>query len=122
MAKKKLSKKSKKETKKTELGLDENIAGLLCYVLTWVSGLVMLLIEKKNKFVRFHAVQSIAVFLPLYIIAIVFVAIPFIGWMVSSLINLLILVLWIVLMIKAYQGEKFKIPIAGEIAENQIKK
>ncbi len=116
--KKKLSKKSKKETKKTELGLDENIAGLLCYVLTWVSGLVMLLIEKKNKFVRFHAIQSIVVFLPLHIL----VMIPFIGWTLAFIIGPLTLILWIVLIIKAYQGEKFKIPIAGDIAENQLNK
>ena len=118
MAKKKVSKQSKKETKKTELGLEENIEGLLCYLLTWVSGIVFLLIEKKNKFVRFHAIQSIIVFLPLHIL----MMIPFIGWTLAFIIGPLTLILWIVLMIKAYQGEKFKIPIAGDIAENQLKK
>ncbi|MDD5086854.1 MAG: hypothetical protein PHV16_03815 [Candidatus Nanoarchaeia archaeon] len=118
MAKKKVSKESKKETKKTELGLEENIEGLLCYLLTWVSGIVFLLIEKKNNFVRFHAIQSIIVFLPLHIL----MMIPFIGWTLAFIIGPLTLILWIVLMIKAYQGEKFKIPIAGEIAENQLKK
>jgi uncharacterized membrane protein len=122
MAKKNSSKKSKKGKNKTELGLEENIEGLLCYVLIWVSGLVMLLIEKKNKFVRFHAIQSIVVFLPLYLIGMIFATIPFIGGMISYLIYTIILILWIVLMIKAYQGEKFKIPIAGDIAEKQIKK
>ena len=47
---------------KTSTGLEDNIAGLLCYVAGWVSGLIFLLIETENKFVRFHAVQSIIVF------------------------------------------------------------
>jgi len=47
---------------KTSTGLQENIAGLLCYVLGWVTGIIFLFIEKENKFVRFHAVQSIVVF------------------------------------------------------------
>ena len=48
--------------KKTSTGLSENVAGLLCYVLGWISGLVFVLIEQENKFVRFHAVQSIVTF------------------------------------------------------------
>ena len=47
---------------KTSSGLNENVAGLLCYVAWWVSGIVFLIIEKDSKFVRFHAVQSIAAF------------------------------------------------------------
>ena len=47
---------------KTSIGLDENVAGLLCYVLGWISGIIFLLIEPKNNFVRFHAIQSIVVF------------------------------------------------------------
>ena len=47
---------------KSSTGLDENIAGLLCYVLGWISGLVFLLLERDSNFVKFHAVQSIIVF------------------------------------------------------------
>ena len=47
---------------KTSTGLAENVAGLLCYVLGWISGLIFILIEPENKFVRFHAIQSIFVF------------------------------------------------------------
>ncbi len=46
----------------TSTGLAENIAGLLCYVLGWITGLVFLLIECKNEFVRLHAMQSVIVF------------------------------------------------------------
>ena len=97
--------------------LDENVAGLLCYILGWISGLVFFLIEKKNKFVRFHALQSIIVFGVLTLASIVLGWIPFIGWVISTIISVLAIVLWIILMIKAYQGEKFKLPWAGDLAE-----
>ena len=104
---------------KSSTGLDENVAGLLCYVLGWVTGLVFFLIEKDSKFVRFHALQSIIVFGVLCVASIILRWIPLIGGVISGLIGLLALVLWIILMIKAYQGEKFKLPWAGDIAEKQ---
>ena len=64
---------------KTSTGLDENVAGLLCYVLGWISGIVFLLIEPENKFVRFHAIQSIIVFGILNVAGIILNLIPFIG-------------------------------------------
>lgn len=102
---------------KTSMGLEENIAGVLCYILTWITGIVFLILEKENKFVRFHAWQSIATFLPLTILAWIFGMIPFIGWAISTLIWILMVILWLVLMFKAYQGEKYKLPIAGDFAE-----
>lgn len=105
---------------KTALGIDENIEGLLCYVLGFITGIIFLVLEKENKFVRFHAMQSIATFLPLFVIAFVVGIIPIIGWMAMYLIGLLELILWLLLMIKAYQGEKYKLPIAGDFAEKQI--
>jgi len=102
---------------KTSMELDENVAGLLCYVLGWISGLVFFLIEKRNKFVRFHALQSIIVFGVLTLASIVIGWIPVIGLVINSLIWVLAIVLWILLMIKAYQGEKFKLPWAGNLAE-----
>ena len=104
---------------KSSTGLDENVAGLLCYVLGWVTGLVFFLIEKDSKFVRFHAMQSIIVFGVLSVASIILRWIPLIGGIISGLIGLLSLVLWIILMIKAYQDEKFKLPWAGDIAEKQ---
>jgi len=102
---------------KTSSGLQENVAGLLCYVLGWVSGLILLLIETENKFVRFHAVQSIIVFGALNIIWVPLQYIPpldlFIGWLLGGL----AFVFWIVLMFKAYQGIMYKLPVAGDLAE-----
>jgi len=109
-------------------GLSENVAGLLCYVFGWLTGLIFFLIDKRP-YVRFHAAQSMVIFGALHIVSIVlgriFVASFFfggwsgfsVGWLLVSLVNLVILVLWILLMIKAYQGERFKVPVAGDFAE-----
>lgn len=111
---------------KTSMGLDENVAGALCYVLGFITGIIFLIMEKDNKFVKFHAVQSIATFVPLMVIGWIISSIMFwslsMMWMVgmvSSLIFLIELILWLVLMMKAFQGEKFKLPIVGDIAEKQ---
>ncbi len=108
---------------KTSTGLQANVAGLLCYVLWWVSGLVFILIERENKFVRYHAMQSIITFGSITVVSIVLgilSLIPFIG-VIFGIFNLIIfllaLVLWIVLMVKAYQGTMYKLPWAGNLAE-----
>jgi len=105
---------------KSSTGLEANVAGLLCYVLGWVSGLVFLLIERESKFVRFHAIQSIYVFGVLNIAIIILGWIPFIGQVFSGLIWLLWVVLWIILMIKAYQGTRYKLPWSGDLAEKRV--
>lgn len=115
---------------KATFGLEENIAGALCYLLGFVTGIIFLISEDENDFVRFHAVQSIFVFLGLLVISmvvsIVLVPIPYIGWVIgrtlSSLIGLVGLILWLLLMYKAYEGEKYKLPVVGEKAERHSKK
>jgi len=107
---------------KTALGIDENIEGLLCYVLGFITGILFLVLEKDNKFVRFHAMQSIATFLIIFVISMVIGFIPVIGWLLSPLIGLVALILWLLLMFKAYKGEKYKLPIAGDFAEQQVNK
>jgi len=106
-------------------GLSENVAGLLCYVLGWLTGIIFLLIDKRP-FVKFHAAQSIVVFGGLFVLriglGIVLGSGSLIGlgvWLaIAGLIGLVSFVLWIFLMIKAYQHELFKVPIAAGIAES----
>lgn len=101
---------------KSSLNIDPNVAALLCYLAGWVTGLIFYLLEKDNKFIRFHAMQSIITFGGLNVLLLVVAFIPVIG-ILSIIVWFLMVVLWIVLMVKAYQGEYFKLPIAGEIAE-----
>ncbi|MFQ5800264.1 MAG: DUF4870 domain-containing protein [Candidatus Hydrothermarchaeales archaeon] len=113
---------------KTSIGLEENIAGLLCYLLGLITGIVFYVIEKDNKFVRFHAVQSILVFGAILVISWVVIPIvafiPILGAMVGVLLSLVVslgsLVLWILLMYKAYSGEKYKVPVVGDLAEKYV--
>ena len=123
------------DEKKTSMGMDENIESLLCYLVLWITGILFYLLEKDSKTVKFHAIQSIITFLPLSILGWLFSwlgspsfsyyggwnysyssGIPALIWL-SWLIWVITVILWLVLMIKAYQGEKFKLPIVGDIAE-----
>ena len=97
---------------------DENLKGALCYALGFLSGVFFLLTEKENKFIRFHAMQSTVVFLGI----VVFTMIPIIGQILSILVMPLSFILWIILMYKAYQGEKYKLPMVGDFAEKQVEK
>ena len=106
-----------KDLGKTSTGMQVNVAALLSYVLGWVTGLIFYLIEKDNKFVRFHAMQSIVTFGGLNVLIMVLIFIPVLGWIVMPIVSILQFILWILLMVKAYQGETFKLPIAGDIAE-----
>jgi len=114
----------------TQSGLSENVAGLLCYVLGWLTGLIFLLIDKRP-FVRFHAAQSLVAFGILNIISII-VGMAFLGSMwgngfdwsgfgfwaaVRSIVDLAAFVVWIVGMIKAYQHERFRFPLVADLAD-----
>ena len=112
---------------KSSTGLDENVAGLLCYVGGWITGLIFFVLEKDSKFVKFHALQSLVVFAAFTVVCTVlqiFTQIPFIGLLISivlGLLGLLAFILWIILMLKAYQHELFKLPWSGDFAEKQAK-
>ena len=103
-------------------GLPANIAGLLCYLLGWVSGLVFYLIEKESDFVKYHATQSVIVFGTLTLASIATGAVPFIGVLLAPLLSLLAFALWIILMIKAFQRTRYKLPWAGDLAEKYARK
>lgn len=108
--------------KKSSTGLPAHIAGLLCYLLGWISGLVFYLIEKDSDFVRFHATQSIIVFGSLTIVSIVIQVLPFLGQLVGALLSVVGLGLWIILMVKAALKERYKLPWAGDLAEEYARK
>lgn len=116
-------------------GLATNVASLLTYVLGWVTGLVFLLIEKKDETVRWHAAQSFVVFLgvtvvffALSIIGIILAMLPFLHFLTWPLMGLLfpilqlgVFVLWILLMVKAYQGQKMELPFVKDLLPAVLK-
>ncbi|WP_370521813.1 DUF4870 domain-containing protein [Virgibacillus sp. MSP4-1] len=112
---------NEQQTEKSSTGMDLNVAGLLCYLAGIVTGIIFLVIEKESPFVKFHALQSIFTFLGVFVISTILAFIPIIGWILSLLLYPLVLVLWIILMVKAYQGKQIKLPIVGDMAEKQAK-
>jgi len=125
-----------KTKSESTMNLEENVASMVCYLGTWVTGLIFFFMEKKNKTVRFHAMQSILTFLPLMIISYALwwigapkwsgnwyygrfdPGIPALLW-ISYALWAIFVILWLILMIKAYQGQKLKLPVIGDIAEKQ---
>jgi uncharacterized membrane protein len=100
--------------------LTPNVAAALAYSLVFISG-IYFFVTSKDKFVRFHAFQSIVVFIGLAAVNMVLTSIPALGLMIGPLLGLGSVILWVLLMVKAYQNEKFKLPVIGDIAENQVK-
>jgi uncharacterized membrane protein len=106
---------------KSSLGIDANLAAMLTYVFGFITGILFLVLEKDNKFVRFHAMQSIFVFVTLAVFKFVLGFIPLLGMLIDMFIlGPLTLIVWLLLMVKAYQGERFKVPVLGDLAEQQV--
>jgi uncharacterized membrane protein len=109
-------------TYKTKIGLDENIVAALCYVGFWITGIIFLLTEKENKFVRFHAMQSLLVFLPLSVIIFLIAWIPYVGWVIADFMGFPSMMIMVLFAFMAYRGMKFKIPLVGNYVDNLIYK
>jgi uncharacterized membrane protein/ribosomal protein L40E len=113
-------------------GLSANVAGLLCYVAGWITGIVFIVLEKKSIFVKFHAWQSIMTFGVLSVVQIILSSIgaaTFIfspGWWFVHVLGIIVWaitgILWIILIIQAGSGKMWKLPWAGDWAEKQISK
>ena len=121
---------------KSSTGLDENIASLIAYLAGWVSGLIFFLIEKSSRLVRFHAMQSILLNVVLVVVWIVImivvsILVLILGQVSSALAGivsllsvllylvgcLVTLLVWVLCLIKAFQGQMYKLPVIGEYAE-----
>lgn len=101
---------------------NENLMGAATYLLGFITGIIFLLVEKESKFVRFHAMQSTILFAGIFIANIVLGFIPILGWIIGLLLSFAAFILWILCMWKAFQGEMYKVPYVGEIAQQQLAK
>lgn len=101
---------------------NENLMGVAAYLLGFITGIIFLFIEKESKFVRFHAMQSTIVFGGIFVINLALGFIPILGWFAGLVLSFAAFVMWIVLMWKAFQGEMYKLPFVGDLAEEQLKK
>ena len=110
-------------------GLTDNVAGALAYV-TIIPAIVFLVLEPFNKkrFVRFHSFQCIFFTIAWVVLEValsIIGHIPLLGWVTLvlwPLVGLAVFVIWLILVLKAYQGQMFKLPVIGDIAEQQAGK
>ncbi len=113
-------------------GLEENVAAALCYLVGVLTGILFLVLEpyNRNPVIRFHAFQSIFAWIAAIVIGMglsmfsyPIAALPFIGWLVDILLwlafSLGVVILWLLLMYKAYNRERFVLPVIGPWAEKQ---
>ena len=124
------------QTTKSSTGLDENVAALLSYLFGWVSGLIFFLIEKDSRLVKFHAMQSLLLNILAVVLGIVLWIITFVvviigaamGDALGGILTLLATLIWvafgvaaliavILCLVKAFQGQYFKLPVIGTFAE-----
>ena len=110
-----------KHTEKTSSGIDANVAAALSYLVGFVTGIIFLLAEKDNKFVRFHAMQSTLFFIAIVIIDVLLQVIPILGALIVIFLLIpLSALVWLLMMYKAYQGEEYKLPLVGQWAADRI--
>jgi len=101
---------------KTSMGMRARTAGWLSYLGGWVTGLIFLLLERENRFVRFHAMQSLIFFGAMGIVTTVFGHIPLLASIGAGL-GFVSFICWMVLMVAAARGKYYKLPIIGDYAE-----
>src|SRR6266487_4124145 len=114
----------------TSMGMDANVAAGLSYLFSIIGGLIFYFGEKQNRFVRFHAMQSIifnAFWIVLFIVlftvqsflyaTVILIPVGFVFTCLTILLPLALLAVWIVLMVYSFQGKYFKLPVLGDYAE-----
>ena len=115
----------------TSTGLSPNVAGALAYLLGPLTGILFLVLEKENRFVRFHAAQSVLVSIAMVVLSIaltvlnsILAIIPILGWIVGILLTLVVglgtFVLWLLLMFQAFQGKEWELPVLAQYARRMI--
>ena len=105
---------------RSSLGMSENTAALIAYLFGWLSGLIIFLLEKDSRFVRFHALQSLMFFGGMSLILTILGRVPVVGVLAITAGGILSFVYWVLGMIKAYRGELYRFPVVGELAAGQL--
>lgn len=117
-------------TEPTSLGIQARLEALLSYVVGPFTGIIFFFLERKNRFVRYNAAQSIVVFGPVFVLYVILQLISHV-WLIGALLSPLIGcltsilfvvfgLLWLFLMIQSYRGIKVKLPVAGDYAESLL--
>jgi uncharacterized membrane protein len=105
---------------RSSTGLAENVAGALCYLLGWITGLIFLVLEQQSGYVRYHAMQSVVVFGGIAVASLVLGLLSGIGLVLQQALALLSVILWILLMVKAWQGERYRLTWISDVVDRLL--
>ena len=98
-----------------------NVAAVLAYIGGAITGIIMLMVEKRDRFVRFHAMQSTITFLGVLVAHLMLKGLPLVGQILYVPFVIGVVILWVALMVRAFKGETWKLPYIGDVAEHQLK-
>ncbi|MGP8271931.1 MAG: DUF4870 domain-containing protein [Terracidiphilus sp.] len=103
----------------TQSGLSDNAAGALAYI-TVIPSIIFLIVEpyNRNSFVKFHAWQNIFLCIAWFAVSVIGI-IPILGWLIFALGSIALMIAWIICLVNALQGKRFKLPYIGKLAEKQ---
>ena len=102
-------------------GLSDSVAGLLCYLLGWITGIVFLIFERKSRFVRFHAAQSTLVFGLITVLGLLLPHVFLVGDLLYALLSAISFIVWILMMVTAVQHKTIRLPIIADVADQLIR-
>jgi uncharacterized membrane protein len=105
---------------KSRSGLEPRFAAALAYAFGPIGGVVLLMIEKEDAFVRFHALQSVVTFVAVAVLHVAVGSLPLVSWLLAGPMFLATIALWIFLMVMAFLGRRYKVPVVGDFVERQL--
>jgi uncharacterized membrane protein len=109
------------DTNRSSTGWDPHVVAALAYLFGCISGVVVLALEKDSRFVRFHATQSVLTFLVVAVVALLVLSLPIVGVLAYVCLVVGVAALWLFLMFKALNGDVYKLPYIGDIAEQRVR-
>lgn len=107
--------------KKTRTGMNEKFIAALCYFLFFITGILFLMIEKDNSFIRFHALQAIILGVCILPVMSTFFFISSIGWLIPVSLVIISFLIWSYFIYQTLKGRKVPLPFIGEAIERQIR-
>ncbi|SEU29744.1 DUF4870 domain-containing protein [Paenibacillus sp. NFR01] len=106
---------------RSSTGLPDNVAAAVCYFFPFIGGIIFLALEKRSRFVLFHAMQSLIAFGALIVMHVISGFIPLLGPLIAALLSLCALAVWLLMIYHSLGGRWFKLPWAGDLAESQLR-
>lgn len=100
----------------------QNLIAAVSYLGVFITGIAILIIEKSNSYIRFHAMQSTVFSVAVFLLNVIMGFLPFYNWIFQQIAMMISAIVWIVLLWKAFNGEEYELPYIGKFAREQLNK